>query len=396
MQHNLTMRPGIILAVLSVGLNIALAALGFHLAKPPATVLPRSSNSMVEAVSVVVAPPVITAAAAKTPVVFTYTTNAFRWAKLEAEDWTQFAANLRAVGCPEKTVRDILFARAKRLLGEDDEILRERLRPALGRDADLFGSAPGIFWLRSEMEFDEQALGKFLCGPMPEDTFQRLVVMMERDRKLGRDLDEHFKTSTNLLAGKKQELAAQMHRDVTGLLTASQLEELTARMQVDLIHKSEWEVTCQTIGLSAVEFRQLMVICARLHDPLVESVDLTEKPDDLDERFQAAMRAWLGPQRYALYERGQDTHFQEIYRTSKSEAWPPATRDRVYEIQKFAEQESRALNDDASLTKDGRYQLRQQMQADVQQAVAAVLSEKAWGDYLKQNSARWMTNLAKP
>ena len=382
------------MAVVSLGLNLALAAVGLHLAWRPSP--SPSAPPVVEVISKLAPAPVVSSAGDKTTAAFIYTTNSFRWAKLESENWTQLAGNLRAIGCPEKTVCDILFARAIRLRSEEDEDLRERLRPALGRAADFFGTDPEMFWLRGELDFDEQALGKFLLGPMADDIYQRLAVRMQRDRKLGRDLDAGFKDSIALVAKKKRELAAQLHRDVTALLTASQLEEMTARMEVDSHCDREWQIFFETIGLTGAEFRQLMVSCARLHDPLSESVQLIEKPDDLDEKIQAMVRASLGPQRYALYDRAQDSRFQEIYQVAKSEAWPPVTRDQVYEIQKFAEQESVALNDDASLTEEDRHQLRQQMQVEVRQSVSALLGEKAWGEYLKRNSAHWMTNLTNP
>lgn len=38
----------------------------------------------------------------------------FRWSEVEASDYAQFAANLRAIGCPEQTIRDILIGRLHR------------------------------------------------------------------------------------------------------------------------------------------------------------------------------------------------------------------------------------------------------------------------------------------
>src|SRR5512143_3000882 len=35
---------------------------------------------------------------------------AFDWRMVESEDYKQYVANLRAIGCPEKTLRDIIMA----------------------------------------------------------------------------------------------------------------------------------------------------------------------------------------------------------------------------------------------------------------------------------------------
>ena len=38
-----------------------------------------------------------------------YQTNDFRWSQLESTDYRQYIANLRAIGCPELTLRDIIM-----------------------------------------------------------------------------------------------------------------------------------------------------------------------------------------------------------------------------------------------------------------------------------------------
>src|SRR2546426_2113445 len=37
-------------------------------------------------------------------------TNQFRWRQLETEDYRAYIARLRAIGCPEQTIRDIVIA----------------------------------------------------------------------------------------------------------------------------------------------------------------------------------------------------------------------------------------------------------------------------------------------
>src|SRR3954462_879248 len=38
------------------------------------------------------------------------TTNGFQWASVESPDYREYIANLRAIGCPEETIRDIVIA----------------------------------------------------------------------------------------------------------------------------------------------------------------------------------------------------------------------------------------------------------------------------------------------
>src|SRR5947207_2181457 len=45
------------------------------------------------------------------------TTNSFRWASVESPDYREYIANLRAIGCPEETIRDIVIADVNKLFG---------------------------------------------------------------------------------------------------------------------------------------------------------------------------------------------------------------------------------------------------------------------------------------
>ena len=40
----------------------------------------------------------------------TCATSSFRWAEIESVDYRQYVANLRAVGCPEQIIRDMIVA----------------------------------------------------------------------------------------------------------------------------------------------------------------------------------------------------------------------------------------------------------------------------------------------
>src|SRR5437868_4188222 len=97
--------------ILSLGLNLCLGlALGYYVARKPATVEPAAPAK----------PPVTptrvpqrTVAARETAVP---RNGAFNWANLESADFKQYMANLRAIGCPEETIRDLIVAEVNKLM----------------------------------------------------------------------------------------------------------------------------------------------------------------------------------------------------------------------------------------------------------------------------------------
>src|SRR6478752_7194 len=44
-----------------------------------------------------------------------YVTNKFNWAQVESSDYRVYIANLRAIGCPEATIKDIIMTDVMKL-----------------------------------------------------------------------------------------------------------------------------------------------------------------------------------------------------------------------------------------------------------------------------------------
>ncbi len=67
-------------------------------------------------------------------------TNRFRWDKVESTDYFQYIANLRTVGCPDETVRDIVLADVRKLYARERRVWEQRasaLEPAVRTEAAL-------------------------------------------------------------------------------------------------------------------------------------------------------------------------------------------------------------------------------------------------------------------
>ena len=143
-------------------------------------------------------------AGASTPAICV--TNRFHWRMIETTNYEEYVANLRAVGCPEKTIRDIIladvekhYAARRRAAGVNDsfwlagnrrraaERAREKELGALKQEqAALIRRSLGIEWYADSDHmfdsFEDQALIRFILGPMPEETLQRVVHLFEEIR----------------------------------------------------------------------------------------------------------------------------------------------------------------------------------------------------------------------
>ena len=71
----------------------------------------------------------------------------FDWRMVESEDYKQYVANLRAIGCPEKTLRDIIMA-------DVTDLFRQRARSSLSNRVEYW--RPGVLG----NAFDEQRVAR--------------------------------------------------------------------------------------------------------------------------------------------------------------------------------------------------------------------------------------------
>jgi len=110
----------------------------------------------------------------------------FHWRQIESQDYRTYIANLRAVGCPESTIRDIVgadlhasFADRRQKL-RDEEVRLDRTRPGPGPETLAVKAAQQNLW-QEEMSAltsllnppkterqDESANASRLPGSMPQ------------------------------------------------------------------------------------------------------------------------------------------------------------------------------------------------------------------------------------
>ncbi len=350
------------------------------------------------------------------PAPSTCVTNPFAWGRVEAEDWEQLATNLRAIGCPDKTVRDIVLARGRRALEQVSlaaepkltfwtaGIRRRRAQAAAARQAELAQEeivarvervvGPDVFLSDPKMmnRLEDQAVMRFLFGPLPDETFYQVAAKLagfdaRRAALEGRTLGMWLAEDETELA----QLRGRYRRELATLLSPSQLEEMTARMaMIPRLDQLNFEAT----DLNAGEVRQLGMIRARFVDPLEASkFSNGEKSltDEQDQERKQAERQFLGAARFAQLERAADGEFRALFSLSQEHALPRDAAATVFELRQLSAQEMQRLQRDNSLTDADRKERLTQMQAEVQQTVLQVLGAEVSGQYLGRGGA-WLTN----
>ncbi len=400
---------------ISLCLNLALAGTAVQLLKQPASRTPRDSAATI---SEVIAAPIAASrpSASNLPAPTTFITNRFEWNAVEAEDLEQLATNLRAIGCPEKTVRDVVAARTRRGLDRLSRSAEPKLpfwtaglqRAHAHRTAEGMAAAARAKLLASveralgrdvfiedgklTEDFVEQAIMRFVSGPMAEEKFSQLVGLLVRQKAQIQEV--RARTHGVLLEEDEaalKTLGHQFQRKLATMLLPTELEEFTARPRMMKLGE---KVRYETTDLSPVDIRTITLIRARFEDPAsgewFEGGSLTEQQE---AQAALAIREFLGESRYAQFERAADGDFKTLFDLSRDNNLPSVSAAQAFEVCQLTAQEVARLREDNSLSDSERQQQLASVQTQAQAGVLKVLGAEACAQYLNRGGA-WLTNVS--
>ena len=302
-------------------LNIALAGLLFLLLRPPAK---GHSEAAPEGESIAKPVEDYTPSLANTQPLFV--SNRFDWSSLESKNFQVYAANLRAIGCPENTVQDIIIAAVERLYAgrrsplslregfwscgprrEAAQREREQAKATLeSEQGDLLLAVLGTTGFQqsghSSRDFIELAIMQFLLGPVADRSAEQVLEAVDR----GSDLESQVRNQAGgvLLPvdeARLEEVKMQTLAEVQRLLAPAQFEEFAARETAMSIIDGKF----QDLRVTPAELRAIALIhvsvFGALNDIPFHLSHNENGPDPRREEFEARLKTFLGDDRFAQY-----------------------------------------------------------------------------------------------
>ncbi len=326
---------------------------------------------------------------------------AFTWQEVESEDYAIYVENLRALGMPESTIRDVIVA-------DVDLIYTQRRRAyAAQQDMEWWRSDPSpearsMTVARSQaIDAERHALLTRLLGPGWD------AALVERERTplalvgpvLG-NLPEEVKASIQEIAarstdrmrefiGQRQaageivstaDLAAlreEMRLQLAAILNPQQLEEFQLRYS-----ESARSLREELAGFNATpeEFRSLF----RAVDPIDREIQSQFSGKDAasvrarqerEHQRLAAIRNAMDLTRFEVYQALQDPAYRDALAVSQLAGGGAETAQSLYNIQRATAEQLIRIRNDASLNAADRQQLIRELEAEQQRARALVLGE---------------------
>lgn len=301
----------------------------------------------------------------------------FSWEEVESADYATYIKNLRDIGCPEQTIRDIVVADvnqlyAKRRLQEVNTPEQEwwRSEPdtnfvaavnakiaALDLERrNLLVSLLGPDWEKGTATQERQLLplnGPVL-GDMPAETKKavRDIIsrLQERVQAYADARQAEGKPADPLeLARMRQEATAQLAK----VLNPAQLEEFMLRYS-----PTAGNLRRQLRGFDATpdEFRSIFRARESLEDQLAllsgNDPDTVAKRAALQKQLDDSIKSILPPDRYKQYLTDEDPAYQDAVAMAKQAGAPDTAVQALYEINKATLQEKTRIQNDPTLSDD--------------------------------------------
>jgi hypothetical protein len=403
-------RSGLLIASLGLNLVLAAAALAWRPASRPPASAPSAAAAPAAAPREMAAPSEELPALSPAP---TIRTNRFHWRRVESDDYRQYIANLRAIDCPERLVRDILLADIESAYRKKFEALdatppgiepwmanRQREAAAKAHRARnkaleqeqraLIKELLRIEWSEHYGEWEQEGTIVLLLGFLPDEKPPQLMSLIEgitgaaskvRDDANGILIEEDY--------ARLDALRAELFQQLGQLLTPAELEETHLRAQlVKGLFGSDVHV--DGVALSGAEFRELIGLTRAVHDVLEEDLVPARPREESEaeearreESFQQQVAKLLGPERFADYQRAQHSEFRNAYEFTQEHHLPKATAVRVSDAVISAREQAEQIRNDQSLSREEQAAALTVLKATTSTTVASTLG-KAGADYLAQ------------
>lgn len=329
------------------------------------------------------------------------------WSHVESPDYAIYIANLRSIGCPEQTIRDIIIADvnalyAKRLATEvispSQQWWRSEPDPAVVKLAadkyialdnerrTLLTKLLGSDWEGGDLanlprpERPTVALDGALLGSMPADTKQAVAnISAQAQQRMQAYLDQMRAAGKAPDPAELARLRQDTRTQLAGVLTPAQLEEYLLRYSQSANDLRNQLGKLKYFNATPDEFRALF----RATDSLDQQIEMLGDANDpmtvaqrnsLQTQRENAIRQALGADRFVQYQKLQDPMYQQAM-AAAIQAGDPNSADAIYGINLVAQNDQAKIQSNTNLTDSQKAIALKQLELDQLKASTAAAGQ---------------------
>ncbi|HYG22936.1 MAG TPA: hypothetical protein VEH04_09150 [Verrucomicrobiae bacterium] len=341
----------------------------------------------------------------------------FRWSSLESQDYRQYVSNLRAIHCPEETLRDIIVADLDQLCASKPGHTPPNPAPwngatrrrALERQHVLSRAAMaaekralvreliGYPWDHSSRDvWHQDSYTSILLGFLAASKGPQLLSLLADATEQARAIKE---ASGGILIAEDREALRRLYhtlqREMSGMLSAADKLEFELRTQAGAYLPVE-DIHWDGVTINGGELREFVRFSLEHRDMFAEEF-LAEAPlagDTIEAKrtaFTSRVRTMLGPVRFSDYERAQDQAFRELFAFTAARNMTRDVAVHIYNTCRAAESQASQVRNDATLSAEEQLAALAVLKSMTTKSVAARLGAD-YREYVS-GAGQWMSIL---
>jgi len=412
------------LIALSLAVNIILAALFFRPGHGAATSssgdLPVETGAAENSSAAPNGSAVTTLAGAK-----------ISWRDLQAAELKEFVAKLRAVNCPEETIKDLVLAELNRRFSKQQRALWSDLQNQDYWKPYRRSSAPEEQKKNLERSRQMQAMQKEKTALIVEifgvdvekqrmlaegydpdnmgwNPTGNLSFLPEAKREVVKKYLEDFQEKeqafyASTMGGwdaearaRQKKLEQEKFDGLAQLLTPEELREYKLRNSQTA---SQISSELHGVDLTRAQYESLFDIRSKYGDSIYNYGDAGNDPAAIKQieqnkkNMQAEIAAALGADKSAEWERAQDYQYQQLASLARHNDLPPETAPKIYDFKQAAEKAAEALKASQDFSPEERQLALAQIRTETEASVKAALGDKLFKRYMG-NGGWWLNGIA--
>jgi hypothetical protein len=340
----------------------------------------------------------------------------FTWESVESDNYVTYIKNLRDIGCPASTIRDIIVADVDQLYAH------RRATEIVSADHQWWKSEPDMDVIQKaadklkSLEAERRALLTRLLGPgwetagnplppatrtgisltgpvlgeLPTQTKQAVYdIAAQTQQKIDAYQESQRKEGKPIDPAELSKMRQDSRLELAKILNPAQMEEFLLRYSNTAFQMRN---DLQGFNLSPEEFRNLF----HQRDEVEQQTEIYYSGDDpvklrrkqeLENEREAVMEKALGKERYANYVLNRDPVFQQSRATAEQIGAPAELVLPIYQVNQLTEAERRRISNDPTLTAEEKIDAIAAAQAEQQKTLEQILGPEYLQRYLQGTNA---------
>lgn len=352
----------------------------------------------------------------------------FSWDQVAADDLNVYRDNLRDVGCPETTVRQIMRAVINHIYGGKRQAVLASFENrywdlVLQNEFNERQTLPQTEWGKALTELAagrQQAISDVLGPDALAGAAERQKLLAEKEnrrawltpskraqlaeleRKQQQRMDDWFaKLGSHAPTEAEQAQLADLQQEFASsektLLTPEEFSELQLRES----DAAGWAANLPNFNPTEDEWRTLATLRSQYENfqnseanAGLADEDLAARQAQLQSDFDASVKQALGPERFAQYQLANNPEYQTLHNVTKRYGLSDDLAAQGLDVQQSAQKAADDVRANSGLSPGAQQAALLAIQEETQKTLSQMLGQKVFATY-QEYSGDWLPSLVE-